>query len=118
MARIACVDLTTVSDPRMLEEFARARREGTPRPESHGIRARVPAVFWSFVKTWNDVFVDGIVDHRLKELCRVYVSRSVGCRYCGSQRSVAAARSGLTESDYDELLTFEKSDRYDERQKT
>lgn len=115
--RIGYIDLRMVSDPRMLEEFERARREGTPRPESHAIRAHVPAVFWSFVNAWNDVFVNGVVDHSLKELCRVYVSKSVNCRYCGSQRSVTAARAGLTERDYQDLLNFEKSNLYDERHK-
>ena len=34
------------------------------------------------------------------------------------QRSVQGGRQGLTEDDYDELLRFEESDRFDERQKT
>ena len=34
------------------------------------------------------------------------------------QRSVQAGRQGLTEADYDELLQFEDSDRFDEREKT
>lgn len=115
--RIRYIDTGTLSDPRMVEEFARARREGTPRPESHAIRAHVPAVFWSFVNTWNDVFKSGIVDVSIKELCRVYVSQSVNCAYCGGQRLAEAAHKGVTEADYKELLDFERSDRYDERQK-
>lgn len=115
--RIQYIDSAAISDPRMAEEFERARREGTPRPESHAIRARVPAVFWSFVNTWNHVFRSGIVDVRIKELCRVYVSRSVRCSYCGGQRLAQAADLGLTEAHYEDLLTFERSNRYDERQK-
>ncbi len=34
------------------------------------------------------------------------------------QRSVQAGRQGLTEADYDELLQFETSDRFDQREKT
>ena len=115
--RIQPIDIDSVSDPRMAEEFARARREGVPRPESHAIRARVPAVFWSFVNTWNDVFRSGSVDILIKELCRLYVSQSVGCAYCGGQRLAEAAKRGVTEADYQDLLDFERSDRYDERQK-
>jgi alkylhydroperoxidase family enzyme len=33
------------------------------------------------------------------------------------QRSVQAGRNGLTEADYDDLLRFEDSDRYSEREK-
>ncbi|MEI6667199.1 MAG: carboxymuconolactone decarboxylase family protein [Acidobacteriota bacterium] len=115
--RISYVDRTALTDARMVEEFARADREGTPRPESHAIRAHVPAVFWSFVNTWNDVFRHGIVDVATKELCRVYVSKTVKCAYCGSQRSVDAAAQGVTEDDYNELLEFQRSGRYDDRQK-
>jgi alkylhydroperoxidase family enzyme len=110
-------DLTAITDPAMLEELARARREGTPRVESHAIRAHVPAVFWSFVNTWNDVFRRGSVDHTIKELCRVYVSKSVNCVYCGTQRSAVAAAAGLREDKYDHLLEFERSDAFDDRQK-
>jgi alkylhydroperoxidase family enzyme len=41
----------------------------------------------------------------------------VKCEYCGNQRSAQAATQGLHEGQYDELLNFEKSDRYDDRQK-
>ena len=115
--RISYVDPATIDDEKMLAEFDRCRREGTPRPESQAIRAHVPAAFWSFADTWRDVFHKGVVDHSLKELCRVYVSRSVKCEYCGNQRSVKSAKAGLVEEDYKDLLNFEKSSRYDERQK-
>jgi alkylhydroperoxidase family enzyme len=101
----------------MLAELDRCRREGTPRPESQAIRAHVPACFWSFADTWRTVFHSGVLDHSVKELCRVYVSHSVKCEYCGNQRSVKSARAGLVESDYKHLLNFEESDRYDDRQK-
>jgi alkylhydroperoxidase family enzyme len=74
-------------------------------------------VFWSFANTWRTVFKQGVADHNIKELCRVYVSRSVKCEYCGNQRSVKSARAGLLEDDYRDLIDFERSDRFDERQK-
>jgi alkylhydroperoxidase family enzyme len=101
----------------MLAELDRCRREGTPRPESQAVRAHVPAVFWAFANSWRDVFRNGVADHAIKELCRLYVSRSVKCEYCGNQRSVKAATLGAVEEDYRDLLNFEKSTRYDERQK-
>ena len=45
------------------------------------------------------------------------MSRSINCEYCGNQRSQKAAKAGLEEAQYDDLLNFEKSARYDERQK-
>jgi alkylhydroperoxidase family enzyme len=115
--RISYVDPSTVSDEKMLAEFERCRREGTPRPESQAIRAHVPAAFWSFANAWDGVFRNGVMDHKIKELCRVYVSRSVKCEYCGNQRSVKSAKQGLAETDYLDLLNFERSTHYDERQK-
>jgi alkylhydroperoxidase family enzyme len=114
---ISYVDPATVKDAEMLAEFERCRAEGTPRPESQAVRAHVPAVFWSFANSWRDVFKNGVADHAIKELCRVYVSRSVKCEYCGNQRSMKAARQGVVEDDYSDLINFESSWRYDERQK-
>ncbi len=116
--RISYVDPESITDPRMREEFGRCRREGTPRPESQAIRAHVPAVFWAFANSWNNVFRNGVLDHSLKELCRVYVSKSVKCEYCGNQRSMKSARDGLVEEDYLDLLNFESSKRYGEKEKT
>ena len=115
--RISYVDPAMITDPAMLAEFERCRHEGTPRPESQAIRAHVPAVFWSFANSWRDVFHHGVADHAIKELCRVYVSRSVKCEYCGNQRSIKAATRGVVEDDYRELIDFESSARYDDRQK-
>jgi alkylhydroperoxidase family enzyme len=115
--RLPYVEASAITDPAMRAEFERAAREGAPRPESHAIRAHVPAVFWSFANAWNDTFVNGVCDHALKELCRLYVSQAVNCNYCGNQRSLKAQAQGLVEDDVRELLEFEKSSRYDERQK-
>jgi AhpD family alkylhydroperoxidase len=104
-------------DPRMQEEMQRCAREGTPRPESSAVRAHAPNAFWAFADSWKALFHEGVLDHAVKELCRVYVSRTVKCEFCGNQRSIKATTAGLLEQQYDELLNFESSDRYDERQK-
>ena len=104
-------------DAPMRAEMERCQREGTPRPESSAVRAHVPACFWAFANSWQAIFRDGICDHAIKELCRVYVSRSVKCEYCGNQRSEQARAQGLREGQYDDLLNFEKSQRLSEREK-
>ena len=114
--RISYVDPDTLDAP-MRAEMERSARFGTPRPESQAVRAHVPAVFWSFTNAWQAVFREGVCDHAIKELCRVYVSRTVKCEFCGNQRSVQASAQGLAEGKFDQLLNFETSDRYDERQK-
>jgi alkylhydroperoxidase family enzyme len=115
--RISYVPLEEM-DARMRAEMERCRREGTPRPESSAIRAHVPACFWFFAESWHNIFRTGVLDHAIKELCRLYVSRSVACEYCGNQRSVKATTSGgVIEDQVLDLLNFEKSTKYGERQK-
>lgn len=115
--RISYVPLDRMDD-RMRQEMERCAREGTPRPESSAVRAHVPAAFWFFAESWNNLYRNGIADHGLKELARLYVSRSVQCEYCGNQRSVKATTSGtLIEDQVFDLLNFEKSTRYTDKQK-
>ena len=115
MARISYVDPDTIQDPQLRAHLERAAERGTPRPESQAVRAHVPAVLRSFSQAWDATFYGGVVDHSLKELCRLYISRSSDCQYCGTQRSPASR--GLGEHEVDELLAFRSSDRFDDRQK-
>ena len=114
--RISYVAMDAMDDA-MRAEMDRCAREGTPRPESSAVRAHVPAAFWAFADSWRQLFREGVCDHAIKDLCRVYVSRSVKCEYCGNQRSMKAAAQGLVEQQYDQLLNFETATIYDDRQK-
>ena len=115
---ISYIDPATMKDAAMLAELERCRSYGTPRPESQAIRAHVPAVFWSFANSWRDVFHTGVADHAIKELCRLYVSRSVLCEFCGNQRSIKAAKAGeVIEDHVKDLINFENSARYNDKQK-
>jgi len=114
--RISYVGLDQMDDA-MRQEMERCQREGTPRPESSAIRAHVKACFWFFANSWRDIFKNGVLDHAVKELCRLYVSRAVNCEYCGNQRSIKGKASGVAEEHVRDLLQFEESKRYDERQK-
>ena len=115
--RISYISLDKM-DAEMRKEMERCQREGTPRPESSAVRAHVPACFWFFANSWRDIFRNGVLDHSIKELCRLYISRSVQCEYCGNQRSVKAAKTGsVIEDQVFDLLNFEKSTRFNERQK-
>src|SRR4029079_15200395 len=105
-------------DDAMRAEMDRCAREGTPRPESSAVRAHVPGAFWSFANSWRDMFHTGVCDHAIKELCRLYVSRAVTCEFCGNQRSIQGAESGkVNEAKVDDLVNFEKSAKYGDREK-
>jgi alkylhydroperoxidase family enzyme len=114
--RISYVPLEKM-DPAMRAEMERCAREGTPRPESSAVRAHVPGAFWSFANAWRDIFHNGVCEHAIKELCRLYVSRSVKCEFCGNQRSIKAFGENLNEAQTDDLVNFEKSTQYTDKQK-
>lgn len=81
MARISYVDPALLTDPELVEYLEQARRFGTPRPETQSIRSHVPAVAKGFSRAWQAIFREGVVEHSLKELCRVYVSKTIDCHY-------------------------------------
>ncbi|HEV8250717.1 MAG TPA: hypothetical protein VGQ15_12155 [Gaiellaceae bacterium] len=81
MARISYVDPASLTDPELVRYLDEARRYGTPRPETQAIRSHVPAVAKAFSRGWNAIFREGLVEHSLKELCRVYVSKTIDCHY-------------------------------------
>lgn len=114
--RISYIPLDRMT-PEMRVEMERCARAGTPRPESSAVRAHVPACFWFFANAWEDVFRKGVLEHAIKEICRIYVSRSVVCEFCGNQRSIKGRDAGVNEGHVDDLMNFETSVRYDDRQK-
>jgi alkylhydroperoxidase family enzyme len=117
MPHISYVDPGTVEDPELVAIMERARSLGTPRPESQAIRLHHPEVMKAFNHAWEVFFRQGVTDHSIKELCRLYIAKSVDCQYCGGQRSVLAQQQGTTEAKVDEILDFERSDRFDARER-
>jgi alkylhydroperoxidase family enzyme len=115
---ISYVDPATVEDPELRAIMERARNFGTPRPESQAIRLHHPEVMKAFNNAWEVFFRQGVADHAIKELCRLYIAKSVECEYCGGQRSTLARQQGATEAQIDEILEFDISDRFDERERT
>jgi alkylhydroperoxidase family enzyme len=117
LSHISYVDPSTVEDPELQAIMERARTHGTPRPESQAIRLHHPEVMKAFNHAWEVFFRQGVTDHAIKELCRLYISKSVQCEYCGGQRSMLAQQQGTSEDQVDEILDFERSDRFDDRER-
>jgi hypothetical protein len=81
MARISYVPVEQIPDPELAGYLRHAAQHGTPRPEIQAIRAHAPEVMRTSTRTWNTAFQQGEVDHAVKELCRVYVSKTLECHY-------------------------------------
>jgi AhpD family alkylhydroperoxidase len=114
MPRISYVDPASITDPELAGYLADSRRYGTPRLESQAIRAHVPEVLRTFNQSWQKVFREGVLDHSIKELARVFVAKTLDCGYCAGQRSHL---SGLTEREFDEVIEFRRSTVLSEREK-
>ncbi len=117
MPRISYIDPASITDPELAGYIEDSRKYGTPRVESQAIRAHVPAVLRSFNQSWQAVFRDGVLDHTIKELARVYVAKTLDCGYCAGQRSHLATAGGLAERDFDEVIEFRESTVLSEREK-
>jgi len=114
MPRISYVDPASITDPELAGYLEDSRRYGTPRLESQAIRAHVPEVLRSFNQSWQKVFREGVLDHSIKELARVYVAKTLDCGYCAGQRSHL---SGLGEREFDEVIEFRESTVLSDREK-
>ncbi len=117
MPRISYVDPSTITDPELVGYIEDSLTYGTPRVESQAIRAHVPAVLRSFNQSWQAVFREGVLDHSIKELARVFVAKSLDCGYCAGQRSHLATEAGLSEREFDDVLEFRKSTVLGDREK-
>ena len=106
MPRITYVDPASITDPELAGYLADSRKFGTPRLESQAIRAHVPEVLRTFNQSWQKVFREGVLDHSIKELARVFVAKTLDCGYCAGQRSHL---SGLSEREFDEVIEFRRS---------
>jgi hypothetical protein len=93
MPRIPYVQPEMITEAEIRGYPEQACREGTPRPESQAIRAHNPSVIRAFSQAWDLTFQHGVLDHKLKERCRVYVSKSIQYEYVGMPRGEEEAGS-------------------------
>ncbi|MPZ60815.1 MAG: carboxymuconolactone decarboxylase [Propionibacteriales bacterium] len=114
MSRISYVDPDSITDPELVAYLEASRRHGTPRLESQAIRAHVPEVLRTFNQTWQKTFREGVLDHSVKELARVFIAKTLECGYCAGQRSHQAE---LSEREFDEVIEFRESTVLSDREK-
>ena len=94
-----------------------ATRTGAPDPRVVSIMTR-SAVGSAWVECWNKVLYDGVLPHKLKEMCRIKISVAHQCGYCSTVRSNVAKAEGLTEDMINDLLgNYQASRRFSAREK-
>ena len=110
---ISYFPIERLEDEELRAALEHAASHGTPRPESQAVRAHVPEILRAFSRGWDRAFRNGVCPHDIKELCRLYVSKTADCRYCGAQRSGA----DVSEEAVADLADFERSERFSARER-
>jgi AhpD family alkylhydroperoxidase len=94
-----------------------AKRTGAPDPRVVAIMTR-SAVGSAWVELWNKVLYEGVLPHKLKEMCRIKISVAHQCGYCSTVRSKVAQAEGLTEDMINDVLgDFQVSGKLSAREK-
>jgi AhpD family alkylhydroperoxidase len=115
MPRIRYIDESekTAQASAMIES---AKRTGAPDPRVVSIMTR-SKVGTAWVELWNKVLYEGVLPHKLKEMCRIQISVAHQCGYCSTVRSNVAKAEGLTEAMIEDLFSYENSPHFTPREK-
>lgn len=70
-----------IRDLELRELIRQATERGAPDPNFFRIMGHVPELARKTYEVWHESFNRGSLDHRLKELIRVKMSRYVACSY-------------------------------------
>ena len=102
--------------PHTSELIESAKRTGAPDPRVVSIMTR-SQVGTGWVECWNKVLYQGVLPHKLKEMCRIKISVAHQCGYCSTVRSNVAKAEGLTEQMINDLFDYENSKHFTPREK-
>jgi AhpD family alkylhydroperoxidase len=93
-----------------------AKRTGAPDPRVVSLMTRGKlGIAW--VEYWNKLLYQGVLPHRLKEMCRIRISVAHQCGYCSTVRSNVARAEGLTEDMIGNLFDYAGSKHFSAREK-
>ena len=115
MPRLGYIE-ETEETPYTRELIESAKRAGAPDPRVVSLMTRSKlGIAW--VEYWNKLLYQGVLPHKLKEMCRIKISVAHQCGYCSTVRSNVAKAEGLTEDIINELFDYAGSNRFTEREK-
>jgi len=91
--------------PHTRELIESAKRTGAPDPRVVSLMTRsLLGIAW--VEYWNKLLYQGVLPHKLKEMCRIRISVAHQCGYCSTVRSNVAKQEGLTEHMIEDLFDY------------
>ena len=93
-----------------------AKKTGAPDPRVVSIMTR-GKLGTAWVEYWNKLLYEGVLPHKLKEMCRIKISVAHQCGYCSTVRSNVAKAEGLTEEMINDLFSYQNSKHFTAREK-
>jgi len=98
MTLITPVSPTDIKDPELKALIERCEALGVPDEQFVGILAHVPSYAKALLRAMVMSHAEGSVDHRLKEIIRLQLTRRSGDPYFARLRSTKAKAAGLDEA--------------------
>jgi AhpD family alkylhydroperoxidase len=115
MPRLRYID-DSEKTPQIAAMIESAKNTGAPDPRVVSIMTR-SKVGTAWVECWNKLLYDGLLPHKLKEMCRIKISVAHQCGYCSTVRSNVAKAEGLTEDIINDLNDYASSAKFTPREK-
>src|SRR5580698_8002331 len=91
--------------PHARELIESAKRTGAPDPRVVSLMTR-GKLGTAWVEYWNKLLYQGVLPHKLKEMCRIKISVAHQCGYCSTVRSFFFNAAGPTESMIEDLFDY------------
>ena len=93
-----------------------AKRTGAPDPRVVSLMT-CSKLGIAWVEYWNKLLYQGVLPHKLKEMCRIKISVAHQCGYCSTVRSNVAKAEGLTETMINDMFDHAHSSQFNARAK-
>ena len=81
MANIRMLDIESLKATRLAPYIEKCLRNRAPDPGFHAVMGHNVELCEAMFVAWDTVFNSGRIDHRLKEIIRVQLSRMASCTY-------------------------------------
>ena len=81
MPNISMLEVEELLESELAPFVRKCLKHKAPDPAFHSIQGHNPSLSKALYVAWGTVFNTGSVDHRLKEIIRVLLSRAASCNY-------------------------------------
>ena len=81
MPNITMLDIDALKETKLKPLVTKSLRHRAPDPAFHAMMGHNPDLSRSMYLAWGTVFNTGRIDHSLKEIIRVQLSRMADCNY-------------------------------------